>query len=131
MLHYSGIHQGPDVAGTLYRAPSTLSPLLPSLIPRCSCEVVLIRVVLHAHGPERDADSALSPFLRFCFKSDMRALLGSALEERKNTAGFRPRLAAPSDAMAARRLTSKSLCTLLQALGEVGRSEVSRLSSCS
>lgn len=63
------------------------SPPLP-LLPLSSCEVVLIRAALHVHGPERDADSALSPFLWFCFMSDMWALLASALVERKNTAGF-------------------------------------------
>ncbi|KAA8585186.1 hypothetical protein FQN60_003880 [Etheostoma spectabile] len=54
-------------------------PLVPFLIPLCSCEVVLIRVVLHVHGPERDADSALSPFLWFCFMSDIAPSNSSAL----------------------------------------------------
>lgn len=51
--------------------------------------------------------------------------------KKKNPPGFRPRLTSLSDAMAARRLTSKGLCAALQALGEVSCSEVSWFSSCS
>lgn len=60
--------QGHCIASPLPSTPPPPPPL-PSLIPLCSCEVVLIRVV--QHGPRRDADSALSPFLRFCFMSHM------------------------------------------------------------
>lgn len=44
--------------------------------------MVPIGAALHARGPERDADSALRPFLWFCFMSETRAVLGSASEER-------------------------------------------------
>ena len=58
--------------------------LLPSFLHLCLCEVVLIRVALHVHKPDKDADSALGPFLWFCFMFDMWAPVGSALEESKH-----------------------------------------------
>lgn len=82
------MQEGPDVAGT------TPTPGLGSGSERCTN--------VHVHGPARDADSTLGPFLWFCFMSDMRAPLGSGGRKKQP---WLPGLS--SDATAARGPTSK------------------------
>lgn len=88
--------------------------------PSPFCKLVAIRA---AHAVrKRDADSALAPFLRFCFVLDTRAAAQLLDKKKKNTSGFVDPLVSSDAAAAARSLASKRASGLL---------EVSQLSSCS